>query len=170
MVAVGTSNRYVFGENYREKVEPNSSNIVKAAVLLRKPKDPYIEEVRKDLEVIEAENPNKIKFEFYYTEASQSLQNQILDKVIGEGIDLIIIQLADIEKSESVINRVKENNIPVVFFNREPIPLTPIRSYSKSLYIGTAGREAGILQGKIVVDEWNTDKIKIVMIYYNILC
>ena len=34
----------------------------------------------------------------------------------------------------------------------------PIQSYNKALYIGTDAKQAGITQGKMLVDAWNTSK------------
>lgn len=160
-MSIGILSYDVLARNYRYKEEPNSSKLVRAAVLLRRPKDPFIEAVRENLEAIQAESPDKIQFEFYYSEAEEEKQNKILDEVLTEGIDLIIIQLADIRKAEGAINKMKENNVPVVVFNREPVPLDPVKSYSKSLYIGTEGSEAGTLQGQIIIAEWIRNKERI---------
>ena len=55
----------------------------------------------------------------------------------------------------------KEANIPIILFNREPLATDSIKSYKKAFYVGTDAKEAGILQGKILIDKWNTDRASI---------
>lgn len=148
----------VLGSNYINKKEPNSVTPIKVVGLVHSIDDPFIAKVRKNLADIILQNQDNVDLEFYYTMADHHIEMQTLNSILQQDVDLIIIQLADITKSESVVNNIKQTNIPVVFFNREPISLVPIRSYNKSLYIGTEGREAGVLQGIILINEWNTKK------------
>jgi methyl-galactoside transport system substrate-binding protein len=70
----------------------------------------------------------------------------------------MLLNLVDIEAGQQVINKIKENNIPVIVYNREPISIVPIKSYDKAIYIGNDSKEGGILQGQILVDTWNDKK------------
>ena len=71
-------------------------------------------------------------------------------------VDLILLNLVDTKNTQQAINKIKEYNIPVILFNREPITIDAIKSYEKAYFVGTDAKEAGILQGKILIDEWNT--------------
>jgi len=71
------------------------------------------------------------------------------------------VALVDSNASTVVINKIKENNIPVILFQTEPLKKDAIQSYERAIYIGTYTEEAGILQGKILVDEWNKNKLHI---------
>lgn len=135
-------------------------NTVKISVFSYRADDDYIAEVNKGLEKLQAENPEKVQFTFYDSKNSQILQNQQIDTVLQGGTDLLIVNLVDVEVSsaEIVINKIKEHNIPVILYNREPTELYPVKSYSKSLYIGNDSKEGGILQGKILINLWNTKK------------
>lgn len=66
-------------------------------------------------------------------------------------MDLLLLNLVKTNSTRVVINKIKEKNIPVILFNREPVAIESIRSYSKSCYIGTEMEEAGVLQGKVVI-------------------
>jgi methyl-galactoside transport system substrate-binding protein len=79
--------------------------------------------------------------------------------VLNEGVDLILLNIVNRGAAGTVINRIKENNIPVILFNREPLAQTPIQSYNKALYIGTDGKESDILQGEMLINAWNSSKI-----------
>jgi methyl-galactoside transport system substrate-binding protein len=76
-------------------------------------------------------------------------------------MDLILLNLVDTRNTKEAINKIKENNIPVVLFNREPVDIEAVSSYNKSYFIGTNAREAGIIQGNILINEWKKNKIAI---------
>ena len=87
------------------------------------------------------------------------IQNENIDKALqNEGIDLILLDIVDTRATKEVIDKIKQNNIPVIMFNREPLTMDPIKSYSRALYIGTNSKQAGTLQGKMLVDAWNNNK------------
>jgi methyl-galactoside transport system substrate-binding protein len=134
---------------------------IKVAVLLINFTDEYISLVHKNLEDIQKENPDKVKFTFYDGKSNQSIQYEQLNKILREGVDLILLHLinnTDKATVQTVINQIKQTNIPVILFNREPITINDIKSYSKALYIGLDAKEDGIKQGKILIDAWNTNR------------
>lgn len=134
---------------------------IKVAVLLASFTDDYISLVSKNLEDIQKENPEKVQFTFYDGKSNQAVQNEQLDKVLKEGVDLILLHLInnkDKTTVQTVIDEIKKYDTPVVLFNREPITLDPIRSYKKSLYIGLDAKKDGIIQGQILVDAWNNKR------------
>ena len=134
---------------------------VKVAVFLIDFTDPYLSLVRKSLEDIQKENEGKVEFTFYDGKSDEAIQNEEIDKVLKEGTDLILLNLIsyrDRGAVQTVINKIKETNIPVILVNREPLTIDAIKSYGKALYVGTDAKQAGILQGKVLVDVWNTNK------------
>lgn len=145
------------------KVTSTSSRLVqgrpiKVGVLLYKANDLYISEVRQNLEQIQKENDGKVQFTFFDAKGNQAIQNDSLDKLLNEGVDLLLVNLVDTKVAQTVINRIKETNIPVIIFNREPNTTDALKSYSKDCYIGTEAEEAGPIQGKIIINAWNTKK------------
>ena len=131
---------------------------VKVAVFLLDFTDDFISLIGKSLEDIQKENPGKVEYTFYDGKSNQAIQNEEIDKVLEEGTDLILLNIVNREDSQAVINRIKETNTPVILFNREPLTPKPLQSYDKALYIGTDAKQAGILQGKMLIDAWNTSK------------
>lgn len=120
--------------------------------------DDYLKLLRKNFEDIQKRNEGKVVFSFYDTYANQSTQNVLLDKILLEGTDFILLDIIDVSQVNEVINKIATFQVPVIVFNREPFSLDPIKSYTKSLYIGTDSKQAGIVQGKIIVDTWNKHK------------
>lgn len=132
---------------------------IKVGVLLYKEDDYFISLVRDNLLKIENDNKDIVDFIFYDGKANQELQNKQVDEAINNKVDLILVNLVDINQSDTVINKAKENNLPIILFSGEPLSLNGIKSYGKSLYIGTEGCESGNLQGEMIVKEWNNRNI-----------
>lgn len=154
----------VFFCNMREvsaglKIE--GSQPVKVGVLFYSLDDPYVAEIRKSLEAIQSKNQEEVEFIFQDAKEDQKAQNQSIDKLIQEKVDLLLVNLVDINAAKSVINKIKENNIPVILFNREPKSDEIIKSYNKAIFIGTDPKVSGVSEGKILVNEWNDNRINI---------
>ncbi|NRT90007.1 galactose ABC transporter substrate-binding protein [Clostridium beijerinckii] len=133
---------------------------IKTAVLLFSFDDPYISLVRKGLEEIQNKNTSSVDFTFYDGKRNQDIQNALLDSVLQSDYDLLLINLVDLDQStvESVIYKAKQKNIPIILFNTVPIETAPIKSYKKALVISTNAIQSGILQGDLVINEWNSSK------------
>ncbi|WP_238858926.1 MULTISPECIES: galactose ABC transporter substrate-binding protein [unclassified Clostridium] len=132
---------------------------IKAAVLLYRFDDAYISLVRENLEKIQKENEGNIEFIFYDGKNDQSIQDKDINNLIEkQDVDLLLVNLVQTTSTQSVINKVKGINIPVILFNREPVAIDSIRSYNKACYIGTEAEEAGLLQGKVIINAWNKNK------------
>jgi len=148
--------------DYSKKVISTASaetKPAKVAVFLLDFTDDLISEIGKNLEDIQKENPHKVEYTFYDAKSNQDIQDEQIYKVLNEHTaDLILLNIVNRGDAKKVINIIKENNIPVILFNREPVTSVPIQSYSKALYIGTDGMQAGTLQGKMLVDAWNASR------------
>ena len=134
---------------------------VKVGVLLLDFTDDYISLIRQDLEEIQRKNQGKVEFTFFDGKGDPAIQNDNLDTLLKTHPDLILLNLIDIKNAQPVIDKIKQVNIPVILFHREPVTIDPIKSYEKAYYVGTDSKEAGILQAKILIDKWNTDRASI---------
>jgi len=144
-------------------IKANARDIVRrpisVAVLLYSFDDVYLSLVRQSLEEIEKENKGIIKFTFYDGKNDQSIQNASIDELIRKkDTDLFLVNLVTSHSTQSVIDKIKQANIPVILFNREPAAINSIKSYNKCCYMGTKSEEAGELQGNIIIDIWNNNK------------
>ncbi|PRR81002.1 galactose ABC transporter substrate-binding protein [Clostridium vincentii] len=134
---------------------------VKVGVLLIDFTDDYIALLRQDLEEIQKNNEGKVEFTFLDSKNNEVIQNDNLNTLIQNHVDAILLNIIEVKNAQQVINKIKEANIPVILFNREPLAVEPIKSYERAYYVGTDAKEAGILQAKILIDKWNTDKAAI---------
>jgi methyl-galactoside transport system substrate-binding protein len=55
-----------------------------------------------------------------------------------------------------IIDKAKKAGIPVVFFNREPLP-EDMKKWNKVYYVGAKAEESGIISGQLVVDYWKAN-------------
>lgn len=128
-----------------------SKDKLKVGVLIYKYDDTYISTVRQALEK-EAEGMD-VELLMNDAKGDQAQQNDQLDILIEKDVDALIVNIVDIGAAESVIEKAKSAEIPVVFFNREP-DAAIIKSYDKARFVGTKPEEAGIIQGEIMAEIW----------------
>lgn len=133
---------------------------IKVGVLLYRFDDAFIALVRHSLEEIQRNNEGKVEFTFYDGKNNQSVQNQTINTLLQSGdVDLLLLNLVDTGSSaQTIVNKIKEKNIPLILFNREPLDMNVVKSYNKAYFVGTTAEEAGILQGKILVNAWKKNK------------
>lgn len=136
-------------------------NKVNIGVLVSSIDDPYINLVVQGLKNIEENNKNKVKFTFIDSKSNEAIENEALDNLLRGNIDLILGNLL-VTKADSLdnfIDKIKQKEIPAVLFNAEPPIITKkMKEYKKFFIVTTDPKEAGTLQGKLVVDEWNKNK------------
>jgi len=135
------------------------ANPPNVGVLLFNSNDPFIAAVEQNLRNIEKENPSKVRFSFYNAKDNQAIQNADIDALINSKIDLLLVNLVDTKKStvSEIINKANTKNIPLIFFNIE-LPINAKIAAGNVIVIATDSGKSGEMQGKILVDLWNTNK------------
>lgn len=118
----------------------------------------FISSVKQRLEDIQKQNEGKVKFNFYDSKGNRAIQNEILDNISRNNQDILLINLVDTTDAPDVIEKVKQKNIPIIFFNREPVSLDPLKSYGKAYYVATSAKDSGASQGKIIINLWNNNR------------
>lgn len=84
---------------------------------------------------------------------SQPTQNDKVDLFITKKVNALAINPVDRTAAGALIDKAKAANIPIVFFNREPLP-EDMQKWDKVYYVGAKAEESGTIQGQIVVDYW----------------
>lgn len=82
---------------------------------------------------------------------SQLTQNDQLDEFINNEYDCICINLVDRTDAAVIIEKARNANVPIVFFNRELVN-EDLKIWDKLIYVGAIAKEAGNLQGQIIID------------------
>ena len=86
-------------------------------------------------------------------------QNKQIQSFINNGCDMVVINAVDPWQASNVIHKLKEKDIPVIFFNREPEG-EDINLWEKAYYVGSDSENLGQLQGEMVVDVFNDTSLK----------
>ena len=87
---------------------------------------------------------------------NQAQQNDQVDVMLNKDAKVLAINLVDPQAAQTIIDKAKAKEIPVVFFNKQP-SAEAMASYDKTWYVGTTPEESGAMQGKIVVDTWKAN-------------
>ena len=102
-------------------------------VTIYKYDDNFMSVVRKDIEK-EAKNNPGVQLLMNDSQNSQSTQNDQVDVLVAKGVKALAINLVDPAAAAVVISKAKANDIPVVFFNKEPTAKA-LASYDKAYYV-----------------------------------
>ena len=124
-------------------------------VTIYKYDDNFMSVVRKDIEK-EAKNSSGIQLLMNDSQNSQSTQNDQVDVMVAKGVKALAINLVDPAAAAVVISKAKANDIPVVFFNKEP-SAKALASYDKAYYVGTDSKESGVKQGELIEKHWKAN-------------
>jgi methyl-galactoside transport system substrate-binding protein len=123
----------------------------KIGILIYKYDDTYISTVRNALnKALEG----KAEVTMQDGKGDQATQNDQLDVLIERGMDGIIVNMVDAQAAAGVVSKIKDKGIPVVFFNREP-DLNTLKTYDKTVFVGTNAADAGKMQGDIIKKLWD---------------
>ena len=88
---------------------------------------------------------------------SQRTQNDQVKEMIDERCNILCINLVDRTDPSEIIDSAKEKNIPIIFFNREPVA-EDMMQWDKLYYVGAKARQSGQMQGEIAADLILKDK------------
>lgn len=110
---------------------------------------------------IQSAAEGKINVDIVDSQNSQPTQNDQVDLFVSKSYAALAINPVDRTAATSILDKAKNANIPVVFFNREPLQ-EDMQKWDKVYYVGAKAEESGTLQGQIAVDYWkanpNADK------------
>ncbi|MDB1939449.1 galactose ABC transporter substrate-binding protein [Clostridium tertium] len=134
---------------------------IKIGVTLYKQDDTFISTISKNLEEIVKENESvdksKIILDFVDAKGSTINQGNQVDKFINQDYDVICVNLVDRTAASTIIDKAKSADIPLIFFNREPVE-EDMNRWDKLYYVGAQAEQSARLQAEIVLDEWLSKK------------
>ncbi len=119
-------------------------------VAIYKYDDTYISTVR---QAIEKAATGKAELLINDGKGDQGTQTDQIDLLIQKGVDVLLVNIVDVGASNTVLEKAKQADIPIIFFNREP-ESEILKSYDKARFVGTNAADAGIIQGEIIADTW----------------
>lgn len=124
----------------------------RVGVTIYKYDDNFMSVMRKALEANAAKQKD-IKLLMNDSQNNQSMQNDQVDILLARGVKALAINLVDPAAGSTVIDKARANDVPVVFFNKDP-GQKAIDSYDKAYYIGTDPVQSGVIQGELIAKGW----------------
>ena len=133
---------------------------IRIGVSLYRGDDTFINNIRGELEncakEYEQENGVKVTLDIQDAKGSQNTQNNQVERFISLGCDVMCINPVDRTAASAMIDKAMAAEIPVVFFNRQPVEEDMDR-WDQIYYVGAVARESAVLQGSIVVEQYQKD-------------
>lgn len=136
------------------KHEAETSKTLRVGVVLYTRDDPYINALtdclKEDLEAKETDSL-KIIMTVRSGDGDQAVQDEVVEEIIDAGCDVLCIDLVDRTAPSKIIEMAKRENIPIIFFNREPVR-EDLMQWEKMYYVGGDAKQSGIMQGELAAD------------------
>lgn len=154
---VGCGGKQASSTNANSTDKAAAKKEIKVGVALYKFDDTFISTVRQAVEK-RAEDKgkeagDKITINAVDGQGQQATQNDQIDTFITQKYDVIAVNMVDRTAASVIIDKAKKANIPVVFFNREPVK-EDMAKWDKMFYVGAKAEESGTMQGQIIADYW----------------
>jgi len=105
---------------------------------------------KKEVHKLEAEN-KKITLTVQGAGGSQKTQNDQVKELIAGGCNVLCVNLVDRTDPSEIIDLARDYDIPLIFFNREPVA-EDMQQWDKLYYVGADAQESGTMQGEIAAD------------------
>ena len=96
-------------------------------------------------------NQHKISVTVQDAAGSQKIQNDQVKRLIKEGCNVLCVNLADRTNPSEIIEAAKKSDIPLIFFNREPVA-EDLNQWEKLYYVGAKAKQSGVMQGELAAD------------------
>ena len=133
---------------------------LRIGVAVYKETDTYITNMTQAMEAAaqawSEESGERVQLTVSDAQENQNTQNEQIDRFLSLGYDVLCVNLVDRTDAARVIGKAREADVPVVFFNREPVQ-EDLESWEKVYYVGSDARQSAQLQAQIVLELWESD-------------
>ena len=99
----------------------------------------------------EEESGVAINMEIMDASQSQLTQNEQVKSLIDKGCDVICVNLVDRTEPTTITDLAENNNVPIIFFNRELVA-EDLERWTELYYVGADASESGTLEGELAAD------------------
>lgn len=151
---------YQFTHMIQNNNKAKDNKTIRIGVAIYRGDDTFISTMMGDLDdyakMIEQEKGIKIKIDIADANENQSIQNDQINKFISLKYDVLCVNMVDRTEASTIIDKAIEANIPIVFFNREPVE-EDMNRWEKMYYVGSDAKKQAVLQGELVIDAFKAD-------------
>ncbi|MDF1569375.1 MAG: galactose ABC transporter substrate-binding protein [Spirochaetaceae bacterium] len=105
---------------------------------------------------IQKESDGQFSLDTRFSLNSQVIQNEQIENLIREETQVLIINPVDRLGAYAVVKRLKMENIPVIFFNREPLR-SDMELWDQVWYVGAKAEQSGRMQAELAMELFGSD-------------
>ena len=87
---------------------------------------------------------------------SQKTQNDQVKELLDAGCDVLCVNLVDRADPSEIIDLARDQDVPIIFFNREPVA-EDLMQWEELYYVGAEAEQSGVLQGELAADWIQSD-------------
>ncbi len=88
---------------------------------------------------------------------SQRTQNDQVKELIDAGCNVLCVNLVDRADPSEIIDLARENDVPIIFFNREPVA-EDLLQWERLYYVGAHAEQSGVMQGELAAEAVLSDE------------
>lgn len=151
---------YIFGVRTRDQEPPT----LRIGVAVYSQEDTFIGYLVQSLERMarerEAGENLRINVSTMDGKSSQLIQNEQVQRFIALNYDVLCVNIVDRTAAAYLIDMAADAEIPILFFNRQPVA-EDLQRWESAYYIGAPAEQSGSLQGKIVLDLWENEQERV---------
>lgn len=82
---------------------------------------------------------------------SQKTQDDQVKELLDAGCNVLCVNLVDRADPSEIIDLARENGVPIIFFNREPVA-GDMMQWDGLYYVGADAKQSGVMQGELAAD------------------
>lgn len=137
-----------------EKQDLPSEQAIYIGVTYYDQSDTFLNELldcfKKEIRKLESQD-KKVTMTIQGAGGSQKTQNDQVKELIAGGCNVLCVNLVDRTDPSEIIDLARDYDIPLIFFNREPVA-EDMQQWDKLYYVGADAQESGTMQGEIAAD------------------
>ena len=116
--------------------------------------DPFInaltDKLKEDLKAMSTKGV-KVIVSIKSGDNDQRNQDETIEEMIDAGCDVLCVNLVDRTAPAKIIRLAKQDDIPIIFFNREPVK-EDLMQWEYLYYVGCKAEQSGVMQGEIAAE------------------
>lgn len=138
-------------------LEKEQEEGIKIGVSIYSADDTYIKNIMTEFEMLskdyEKRYNKKINLNIVSAKSNQNLQNRQIERFVDLGYDAICVNPVDRTNVSLMVDQTAIADIPLIFFNREPVEDDLFRR-DNIYYVGSDARESAQFQGEMINDAY----------------
>ena len=144
----------ILGVNGCGQADSDNSQNVSVGVTYYDQSDIFLNELldcfKKEIQDLESEE-KKISVTIQGAGGSQRTQDDQVKELIDGGCNVLCVNLVDRTDPSEIIDLAREKQVPIIFFNREPVA-EDMAQWEQLYYVGAKAEESGTMQGEMAAE------------------